>query len=67
MTNHFGDKMYSLAMCEIYMALAYIFLRFEVTNFHTVEDDLKSANDLGAPFPRQSSEGLRVKLRRLDI
>ncbi len=44
------------------MTLAYLVLRYNITSYETVEDDIISVNDLGAPFPKSSSKGLQVKL-----
>jgi hypothetical protein len=47
------------------MAMAYLFTHFEMENYHTNEEDIVSANDLGAPFPKRDSKGLRVKVCRI--
>ncbi|UKZ87887.1 uncharacterized protein TrAFT101_003659 [Trichoderma asperellum] len=52
-----------LAFYEIYIAIAYIFTHFDVDNNGTIKDDLISAHDLGAPFPKRDSKGLQVTLQ----
>ncbi|KAL9484575.1 hypothetical protein ACSS6W_003364 [Trichoderma asperelloides] len=52
-----------LAFYEIYIAIAYIFTHFGVENSGTTKDDLISAHDLGAPFPKRDSKGLQVTLQ----
>ncbi|KAL6908431.1 cytochrome P450 [Trichoderma evansii] len=52
-----------LAFCEMYIAVAYIFTNFDVENSGTTKDDLISAHDLGAPFPKRDSKGLQVTLQ----
>lgn len=56
-------KIISLAFSEIYIALAYIFTRFDVANNGTAKEDLISVHDLGAPFPKRDSMGLQVTLQ----
>jgi hypothetical protein len=48
------------------MTLAYMFSRFEFIRFDATVDDIQSAHDLGAPFPRRDARGLRVWLRPID-
>ncbi|KAH8810970.1 cytochrome P450 [Xylogone sp. PMI_703] len=54
-----------LALAEVYMTIAFIFLHFEFVGVNATLDDMQSANDLGAPFPRRDSKGLEVVLRAI--
>ncbi|KAL3417743.1 Trichodiene oxygenase 7 [Phlyctema vagabunda] len=48
-----------LANAEIYLTLAHVFSRFDMTLFDTTKDDIEQVHDFFSPFP-ESDRGLRV-------
>jgi hypothetical protein len=61
---HFTNTqgLYSLAHCELYLALAAVFRRFDMELFDTDVSDVRLQHDMFIPFPKLDSKGVRVKV-----
>jgi cytochrome P450 len=52
-----------LAMMELYVALATLFRRFDMTLYETSRDDADFVLDMVAPMPKRDSKGVRVIIK----
>ena len=58
-----ADRLYSLAMAEIYIAIATIVMRFDFELFETTSEDVEYARDLTLPHPKLDSKYVRVLVK----
>lgn len=56
---------YSLAYCEMYLALANVLRRFEFELFKTGLEDVEVVSNALVGHPRKESKGVRVKIRKV--
>jgi cytochrome P450 len=53
----------NLAYAELFLALGYIFRRFDMELFETGIEDVRFVRDGFMPMPYQGSKGIRVKIK----
>ena len=55
---------YSLAYCELYIAVALFALKVfpRMTLFETTEEDIKYDHDMFVPMTKEDSNGVRVEI-----
>ena len=54
----------SLAMAELHIAIAAVFLQFDMELFETDESDVEMEHAYLVPYPKWESKGVRVTLKR---
>ncbi|KAL9034235.1 MAG: hypothetical protein Q9214_007135, partial [Letrouitia sp. 1 TL-2023] len=56
---------YSLAYCEMYLALANVLRKFEFELFETGPEDVEVVSNALVGHPRKESKGVRVRIRKV--